>query len=128
VTREAVEAVIDAYQDAVRRGDVDSYVALFDPEVFWGREEGEPVRSLEALRDAISGMFSRATLSPAFTIEHLDLDGNTAVVVAHEGGVVRVGEGDERRMNLTELFVLRRHDSTWKITRQVWNRRSPAAR
>ena len=63
----------------------------------------------------LGGIFSRVGLTPAFAIEHLDLDGDTAVVGIHDGGAVRIAEGDERRMNLTELLRLRRREGSWRI-------------
>jgi uncharacterized protein (TIGR02246 family) len=54
MTFERPEQVIELIAAALNRGDVDSAIALYDPEATFAPEPGKEVRGLEAIRGALA--------------------------------------------------------------------------
>ncbi|MBI4487735.1 MAG: SgcJ/EcaC family oxidoreductase [Deltaproteobacteria bacterium] len=102
---QAVRAVVDAYESAVKRSDVQAYVSLFDDDVIWAGPRRSPAKSKAAIEASVSESFTRGTFDPKIEIERLDVLGDIALIFAHlQGRSVLKESGESMPMDYSVLY------------------------
>ena len=100
---------------AINAGDVDTLVALFEPEACMSPEPGQVITGTQAIREALSGFLA---MKPKLTqeVKTLSQTSDIALITAnsHLTGTSPDGNPVDRRVQ--SVIVLRRQpDGTWLV-------------
>jgi hypothetical protein len=112
----AVEAVLDSYIDACRRGDVDLLKEIFHPDAAMnGYLAGSLlVGGPEPFFEAVAGNPSPAETGAAYSavVENVAIDGHQATGIIREKGFLG--------MDFSNHFQLLQIDGSWKIVAKLF--------
>ncbi|HEB59219.1 MAG TPA: SgcJ/EcaC family oxidoreductase [Gammaproteobacteria bacterium] len=119
--KDDIRAVIKAYEKALNASDVEAVLGVYAPDgVFM--PSGKPTATGTAgVREAYRGVFRALDLDVVFHFEDIVQRGDLAFVrTTSSGKIVILGKGPIEN-HTRELFVLRKVDGEWKISRYMFN-------
>ena len=109
------EATIERFSQLLAAGDLESIVALYEPDATFAPQPGESVSGRDAIRAALSGFLA---VKPRMTgqIEKVLRAGDTALVANRWSLSGTAPDGQPVSMGATSADVLRRRpDGSWGI-------------
>jgi uncharacterized protein (TIGR02246 family) len=109
------EQTIERFSELLAAGDLDSMVALYEPDATFAPQPGESVSGRDAIRAALSGFLA---VKPRMTgqIEKVLRAGDTALVANRWSLSGTAPDGQPVSMGATSADVLRRRpDGSWGI-------------
>jgi uncharacterized protein (TIGR02246 family) len=115
MTATTPEATIERFSQLLAAGDLESMVALYEPDATFAPQPGESVSGREAIRAALSGFLA---VKPRMTgrIEKVLRAGDTALVANRWSLIGTAPDGQPVSMGSTSADVLRRRpDGSWGI-------------
>jgi uncharacterized protein (TIGR02246 family) len=115
MTAATPEATIERFSQLLAAGDLDSMVALYEPDATFAPQPGESVSGRDAIRAALSGFLA---VKPRMTgqIEKVLRAGDTALVANRWSLSGTAPDGQPVSMGATSADVLRRRpDGSWGI-------------
>jgi uncharacterized protein (TIGR02246 family) len=115
MTATTPEATIERFSELLAAGDLESMVALYEPDATFAPQPGESVSGRDAIRAALSGFLA---VKPRMTgqIEKVLRAGDTALVANRWSLSGTAPDGQPVSMGATSADVLRRRpDGSWGI-------------
>jgi uncharacterized protein (TIGR02246 family) len=115
MTATTPEATIERFSQLLAAGDLESMVALYEPDATFAPQPGESVSGRDAIRAALSGFLA---VKPQMTgqIEKVLRAGDTALVANRWRLSGTAPDGQPVSMGATSADVLRRRpDGSWGI-------------
>ena len=115
MTAATPEATIERFSELLAAGDLESIVALYEPDATFAPQPGESVSGRDAIRAALSGFLA---VKPRMTgqIEKVLHAGDTALVANRWSLSGTAPDGQPVSMGATSADVLRRRpDGSWGI-------------
>jgi uncharacterized protein (TIGR02246 family) len=115
MTTNTPEETIERFSELLAAGDLDSMVALYEPDATFAPQPGESVSGRDAIRSALSGFLA---VKPRMTgqIEKVLCAGDTALVANRWSLTGTAPDGQPVSMAATSADVLRRRpDGSWGI-------------
>ena len=115
MTATTPEATIERFSQLLAAGDLESMVALYEPDATFAPQPGESVSGRDAIRAALSGFLA---VKPRMTgqIEKVLRAGDTALVANRWSLSGTAPDGQPVSMGATSADVLRRRpDGSWGI-------------
>ena len=115
MTAATPEATIERFSQLLAAGDLDSMVALYEPDATFAPQPGESVSGRDAIRAALNGFLA---VKPRMTgqIEKVLRTGDTALVANRWSLSGTAPDGQPVAMGATSADVLRRRpDGSWGI-------------
>jgi uncharacterized protein (TIGR02246 family) len=115
MTATTPEATIERFSQLLGAGDLESMVALYEPDATFAPQPGESVSGRDAIRAALSGFLA---VKPRMTgqIEKVLRAGDTALVANRWSLSGTAPDGQPISMGATSADVLRRRpDGSWGI-------------
>jgi uncharacterized protein (TIGR02246 family) len=115
MTARTPEATIQRFSELLADGDLDSMVALYEPDATFAPQPGESVSGRDAIRAALSGFLA---VKPRMTgqVEKVLCAGDTALVANRWSLTGTAPDGQPVAMGATSADVLRRRpDGSWGI-------------
>lgn len=120
--KQAVEAIITAYQDALNASDAGKVTALFTKKGVLMANSAPTAEGSEQLKGTFQYVFDNFTYSLRFSVIEVAIDGNTAYVRSTSKGSFLIKAKNEKMEDeFRELFVLQKENGTWKIARYMYN-------
>jgi uncharacterized protein (TIGR02246 family) len=120
--KQAVEAVITAYQDALNTSDASKVTALFTKTGVLMANFAPTAEGSEQVKGTFQYVFDNFTYSLKFSVIDVVIDGNTAYVRStSKGSFVIKAKNEKVDDEFRELFVLQKENGTWKIARYMYN-------
>lgn len=118
-----IRSLLATYQEALNTSDAELAASCYTPDgVFMPTTL--PTAQGADVRDAYRRIFDAIRLDVAFTIDELEVtSGATAYALTRSNGTQAVrATGDRTTESNREIFLLRRTDIGWKITRYMFNK------
>ena len=115
MTAATPEATIERFSELLAAGDLESMLALYEPDATFAPQPGESVSGRDAIRAALSGFLA---VKPRMTgqIEKVLCSGDTALVANRWSLSGTAPDGQPVSMGATSADVLRRRpDGSWGI-------------
>lgn len=108
------------YPAQLNSADIDAYVALYDDDVVWGVPNLPDATSPAQIGSLLGNILGKVTQTLEVTVDDVLIDGDHAIAMAvATGTATRKPDGDPQPLALRVMWGLRRHDSGWRIIRQV---------
>ncbi len=126
----AIQALVQAWGEAVEAGDVAGVVALYTDDILQMPPDAPANRGKQAVEQAFSGFFEQFSVGATVPVE-----GTEEIIVA-DGWAIHLSEyilritpkaGGEKIEQLGKVVVIcqRQPDGSWKFAREIWNHNSP---
>ncbi len=126
--QEQVRAAVRSYQSVLNGSDVEGVLALYTDDGVFMPIHGPTSQGAEQLRAAYQYVFSTLDLDVVFNFDEVTIDGDVAVVRTSSIGTVKILADARTLENEThrEFFTLKKAKDTWKISRYMFNKATPA--
>lgn len=120
--KQAVEAVITAYQNALNASDAIKVTELFTKNGVLMANAAPTAEGADQLKGTFQYVFDNFTYSLKFSVIDVIIDDNTAVVRSTSKGSFVIKAKDQKVDDeFRELFVLQKENGKWKIGRYMYN-------
>jgi len=126
----AIQALTEAWLEAVEAGDVAAILALYTDDIVRMPPDAPAYRGKQAVEQAFRGLFEQLSVGGTWPVE-----GTEEIVVADGWAfhlseyILRIspkagGEAIEERGKII-VICQQQPDGSWKLAREIWNRNSP---
>ena len=123
---QAIRLVIEAYGTAMSTADVDAILDLYTPDAAVMGPDMPTTVGRRDLADLYRGALDAVAMDYEFTIDQIAVRGDTAVARTRTDGENTVrASGQHVPGRYRELFVLNRHEGSWKIAQYMFQPRPP---
>ena len=122
---QAIESLLSQYQRSLNESDAELAASLYASDgifmpLFLSSAQGELIHG------SYQQIFDTIKLEIVFTIDDLQVDGDTAhALTRSEGHATELASGNRGPEANRELFVFQRRDGEWKIARYMFNKTAP---
>jgi len=117
------QAGVQAYFDALNRGDVDAAVAVYTADGYFALQGAEDVQGTAALRTLYEGTFKAVRFNATYILNEVRVYGDEAFVrTTTDASVTVLATGQVIPDRYREFFVLKRVGGQWKIDRYMNNK------
>lgn len=121
------QAAVEAYFDALNRGDVNAAVAVYAADAYFALEGAEDVQGTAALRALYEGTFKAVRFNTTHVLNEVRVYGDEAFVRTTTNALLTVvATGQVIPDRYREFFVLKRVGGQWKIDRYMNNKPTAA--
>jgi uncharacterized protein (TIGR02246 family) len=124
----AVADVLNTYQDALVRSDLDDCIRLYAPDGVFMPQNSPSSIGIDAVRNAYAAVFRAIELSVVFRIEEVrQLAPDWVMARTNSSGTVKVhATGEKAAEGNQELFLFQKLGGEWKIARYCFSSTNPA--
>jgi uncharacterized protein (TIGR02246 family) len=123
----AVADVLNTYQDALVRSDLDGCIRLYAPDGVFMPQNSPSSIGIDAVRNAYAAVFRAIELSVVFRIEEVrQLASDWVMARTNSSGTVKVhATGERAAEGNQELFLFQKLGGEWKIARYCFSSTNP---
>jgi uncharacterized protein (TIGR02246 family) len=123
----AVADVLNTYQDALVRSDLDGCIRLYAPDGVFMPQNSPSSIGIDAVRNAYAAVFRAIELSVVFRIEEVrQLAPDWVMARTNSSGTVKVhATGERAAEGNQELFLFQKLGGEWKIARYCFSSTNP---
>jgi uncharacterized protein (TIGR02246 family) len=122
-----VKAVIERYINAFNRADVTAIVSLFAEDAVLMAPDAPTVEGREQLTAFMNYGFSLVDIQAVINFDEVVVNGDSAYVRTHSHvKVIDLKSGVTQPEEDRELFILRKDDGGWQISRYMFNKKPGA--
>jgi uncharacterized protein (TIGR02246 family) len=124
----AVVDVLNTYQNALVRSDLQTCVSLYTPDSVFMPQDSPSSVGIDAVRNAYAAVFRAIELSVVFEIEEVrQLAPDWVMARTNSSGIIKVhATGEKAAEGNQELFLFQKLGGEWKIARYCFSSTKPA--
>jgi uncharacterized protein (TIGR02246 family) len=121
--KQAVEKVINSYQEALNASNAERVVTLFTKDGVLMANAAPTAEGAEAVKGTYQYVFDNFTYDLKFTVLDVVVSGNTAYARSQsKGSFIIKASGQKVDDEFRELFVFEKQKGEWKIARYMYNK------
>ena len=124
----AIHGLFERYDSTVNAGQAEEWMSLFSDDIIWMNPDQPALVGKDAVRGSVGPLFADLNNEHVITVDEVSVAGNWAFVRTTYTWRFTPKAGGETSEELgKEVFILRRQtDSSWRITRAIWNKNHTA--
>lgn len=121
--KQAIEKLIRNYGEAINSSDVSKVLEVYTTDGVLMPLGAATATGAEELKGTYEYVFNTVKLNLEFTILEITVDKNYAIVRSESSGTTTILASDESVPDAyRELFVVKKQNGEWKITRYMYNK------
>ena len=121
--KQAIEALLFAYRDALNASDVSSVLSLYTEDGVFMPSGAPTALGAEQVKGTYEFVFGNIQLSIEFNIDEIVINGEYAYArTTSKGSTLILATGETVPEESRELFVLQKEKGSWKIDRYMFNK------
>ncbi|MEM7740487.1 MAG: SgcJ/EcaC family oxidoreductase [Pseudomonadota bacterium] len=124
----ALEAALQAYEDALNSNDAEAVAETFSEDGVWMPQNSLPIEGRDAIKSAYAYFFANVRINAALTIDEIVRTGPDWAFIRSQGlaTLVQLESGAEMPAANQEIFILQRQDNgDWKLARYIFTSTQP---
>lgn len=122
----AIENLLKSYEKALNASDTESVLKLYAEDGVFMPSEAPTSIGKTAVEGAYNYVFSQIKLNIKFSIDEIEINGDFAFARTISRGTVDVlAAGISAPEENRELFIFKKENGQWKISRYIFNKMTP---
>ena len=110
------------YPQVVMAHDSTGYAELYADDVLWAPPGAPDQMSKAGIKQGIQSLFDKFSFEVAISLQEIDISADQALVIGNVAGRLTPRDGSlPRGIIFRILWLLRREEKEWRISRQIWN-------
>ena len=114
----------EVYAYNVRSHDPMGYANMYTEDALWMPPDATDRCGIPEIVEGFGTMISEQTIEPTFTAEEIRVFDDLGYVIGYSIAIITPFDGSpSREVKYKALWIMKKEYGTWKIDRQIWNRK-----